>query len=148
MASQNSTQWAKVAGLVAGTLYSPLKPNEYRGRVRMAYFTCTLAANAVDDTINLVRVPEGGRIIGGHVVFSALSSGGGTAQIQVGTAADPDRYLGTTSVEAAGSSAIANTIALNYGEEVSEDTDVIATVKGEALATAGTLSGHVLFVVD
>lgn len=128
----------------------PLKTNELHGRVRIAYFDFTVPAGnaAVDDTISLVRLPLGARILGGHLAHGAMSTGAGAASVQIGTAADPDRYLGTTSVDAAGSAAFANTLALNYGEELGEETDVIATVKTEALAAAGVLQGHILYALD
>lgn len=146
MAVHKSTQETKRTG----TPVKALATNELKGRVRLAYFDFTVPAGgaAVADVVQLTQIPKGGRIIGGALAFTAMSSGAGTAQVQIGDGTTADKYLGTTSVDAAGKATFADTAALNYGEEVAAETVVTATVAGEAWAAAAVLKGHVLYVLD
>ncbi|MEO5375944.1 MAG: hypothetical protein H7840_17085 [Alphaproteobacteria bacterium] len=127
-----------------------LGTNEHGGRVRVSYFNYTVptATLAVNDTLNLVTLPKGARILRGHVAWEAMSTAGGTAQIQIGDGTTANKYLDTTSVDAAGSSAFADTIALSYGEELSAETTLVAKAVGEAWAATKKIAGHVLWVVD
>lgn len=127
-----------------------LATDELAGRVRIAHFKFTVPAGdaAIDDTIDLTTLPKGARIIAGHLAYEAMSTGGAAASVQIGTAASAAKYLGTTSVDAAGTTAFANTVALAYGDLLAADTTIIATVKTEALAATKILTGHILYVLD
>ncbi|WP_428247221.1 hypothetical protein [Ferrovibrio sp.] len=128
----------------------PLDTTELHGRVRVAYFSFTVPAGdaAIDDTIALTTLPLGARMIGGHLAYEAMSTGGANASVQIGTAASAAKYLGTTSIDAAGSTAFGNTVALAYGDLMTADTTILATVKTEALAATKILAGHILYVLD
>lgn len=127
-----------------------LKPNEAHGHVRQAFFSYATPAGglAVDDVLSLCSLPAGARILGGRIAFEAMSTGAGAASIRIGTSTTTDAYLGDTSVDAAGVSAIADTIALGYGTVTTAATVLQATVKTEAWAAAKKLYGHMLYVVD
>lgn len=128
-----------------------LKANESYGRVRMERFTFTTDASlglATGEKVELVRLPAGARILEGHAAFEAMSSAGGTAGMLIGTSADDDRYLAETSVDSAGSTKFANTVALNHGEEVSVETSIYAKAATEAWAVSKQLNGYVLYVID
>ena len=65
----NSTQYTK-------TLNTPsekLDTNELHGRVRVAYADFT--ADAAQETINMFKLPDGARIIGGRVNHANLEIG-------------------------------------------------------------------------
>lgn len=127
-----------------------LPPNESGGRQRIIYFNHTVPAGnaAVSDTIRLQDIAAGDRIVGGFATWEAMSTAGGTAQMQLGDGTTADKYLGTTSVDAAGSTEFANSIALNYGEKVTSKFTLTATVLGEAWAAGQRISGHVKVVRD
>lgn len=146
MTAYNSTQETKRTAIPP----KPLDTNELKGRVRIAHFRFVVPAGnaAIADTVNLTAIPAGARIIGGNAAWEAMSTGAGTAQIQIGTSATANAYLDTTSVDAAGSAAFANTVALAYGTEVADETVIVATVAGEAWAAGKVLTGHLLYVLD
>ena len=127
-----------------------LATNEMGGRQRVAYFEYIVPAGgvAVNDTIDLITLPLGARVLGGSIAFEAMSSGAGTSQLQIGTAASVNKYLDTTSVDAAGAALIANTIACGFGEELSADTLLIAKVLGEVWAAGKKLSGWIEYALD
>ena len=129
---------------------APLKANEHYGRQRMSFFTFTVPTGnaAVNDVVRLCKLPKGARILGGAIAFEAMSTGAGDASVQLGVTGTATKYLGTTSVDAAGKATFADTIALNYGEELAAATELIATVITEAWAAGKKLYGHVKFVVD
>lgn len=123
---------------------SPLKDNEWGGKVRSFYFTRTTSASypvASGDTIALVRLPKGSRILEGFVAFEAMGS---STTATIGTSASAAKYLGSTSVASAGTAGFANTVALSYGEELSADTDIILTAGGANYANDKAIKGHIL----
>lgn len=126
------------------------KSNEIGGRIRAAFFSFTVPTGdvATTKTIALTRIPKGARILKGHVAFEAMSTGAGDASIQIGVSGTAAKYLGTTSVDTAGSASFAHTIALNQGEELSAETEILATVVTEAWAATKKLQGFVEYVVD
>ena len=124
-----------------------LATNEAGGRVRQAFFRHAVeAGNLVNDTISLIEVPAGARILGGKIAFQAMSSAAGTAQVQLGDGTTAGKYLGTTSVDAAGEADFAHTVALNYGEKLTEKLRLTATILGEAWAAGQVFTGHLLYV--
>ena len=90
----NSTQYAKTVAASP----SKISTTELHGRVRVAYADFT--ADAAQETINMFKLPDGARIIGGRVNHAALGSSttlsiGHAAYTQAdGTAvaADVDEY--------------------------------------------------------
>lgn len=140
-----SDQLTKVDGTSAS--YAPQQPNEYIGRVRVSYFNKAIPTGFADgDSIALQEVPAGARILGGNIAWGAL----GTSVVgQVGITGDLDRYLtASTAMASAGTAHLANTLALNIGEEVSVVTRLLLTLSGAAAAAGQVIRGYVLFVVD
>ena len=125
-----------------------LATHEYGGRVRQAFFNFVVPAGnaAIGDTIELIDIEAGARILGGKIAFEAMSTGAGAASVQLGDGTTADKYLGTTSVDAAGEADFAHTLALNYGEKLSQKLRLTATVLTEAWAAGQRFSGQVLFV--
>jgi predicted NBD/HSP70 family sugar kinase len=127
------------------------KANERHGRLRLHYWsfvTATGGGPAVNDTVVIARLPRGARILGGRAVAEAMSSGGATAQVSIGLVADAARYLEASSVDAAAGLSFADTVARNFGEELSAVTDIVATALGEAWAGAKKFNGYILYAVD
>lgn len=141
MADFNSTQFAKFEG----DPRQAVKVNEWGGRVRMAFWSYTADGTEADtNTIGLVRLPQGARVIDGHLAHGAHTG----ADLLIGTVADPDRYLTTGDIALDGSISFLQTEANFYGEELTEDTDVIATVDTATLTSGEILNGHILYVLD
>lgn len=132
-----------------------LKPNEEGGRERILRFTYTVSASSplnIADTITTQVLPKGARIFGGNVTFGAA---GASATLSVGkgaslngNAAVPAAYLNAADVHAAGSSLLANTQALNYGDELTDDTPLLLTAAGANFANGTVIAGHVSYVID
>ena len=146
MANHKSVQITKLDAVPA----ERLETHELGGRVRPAYFEFTVPVGnaAIADTVELCELPAGARILGGHFAAEAMSSGGAAASMQLGDGSDPDRFLGTTSIDAAAEGAFAHTIALGYGQRLAAKTRLVATVLTEAWAAGQKLSGHLLYVAD
>lgn len=140
----------QIAALDAAPPVVP-KANERHGRVRLHYWSFTTASGggpAVNDTVVVARLPQGARILGGRAAAEAMSSGAGTAQVSLGVAGDAARYLETSSVDAAAGLSFADTVARNFGDELTADTDVVATALGEAWAGSKAFNGYILYAVD
>jgi len=143
MATYSSSQYANYTATPA-TL---VKPNELGGRGRIAYFAVTTSAFASSgDTINLTTLPKGARVIAGRIAWAANAA---STTISVGYTGAATRYLGATAVGAsAGAADFANTVALNFGDELTAITVLVAT-PGGATWTAGTsILGYVEYVID
>lgn len=143
MATYSSSQHANYTAVPA-TL---VKPNELGGRSRIAYFAVTTSAYAsTGDVINLTTLPKGARIVGGRIVHEANAA---STTLSVGTTDSATRYLGATAVGAsAGGTDVANTVALNFGDELTAITVITAT-PGGATWTAGTsILGFIEYVID
>jgi hypothetical protein len=143
MATYSSSQHANYTSVPA-TL---VKPNELGGRRRTAWFSVTTSAYAsTGDTINLTTLPKGARVIAGHIAWAANAA---STTISIGYTGAATRFLGATAVGAsAGTANFANTVALNFGEELTAITVIVAT-PGGATWTAGTsILGYVDYVID
>jgi hypothetical protein len=143
MATYSSTQYANYTA-VPPTL---VKPNELGGRGRIAYFAVTTSAYAsTGDVINLTTLPKGARVVGGRIVWAANAA---STTLSVGYTGAATRYLGATAVgAAAGGADLANTIALNLGEELTAITTVIATPGGATWTAATSILGFIEYVID
>ena len=116
------------------------------GRVRRSYFNFVVPAGniAVNDTVELARGSSpASRLYGGRIAFEAMSTAGGTAQVQIGDGTTAAKYLGTTSVDAAGEADFGNSVALNIGEKVTSKFRLTATALGEAWAAGQRLTGYI-----
>ena len=146
----NSTQYAK-------TLDTPsvkLDTNELHGRVRVAYADFT--ADAAQETINMFKLPDGARIIGGRLNHAALGSSttvsvGHAAYTQAdGTtvAADVDEYKAAASSASATGSAIAATTALGENSLVDAPDGLIVTATTAGANATGLITVQMTYVLD
>lgn len=140
-------------------LYAPLKPNQYEGRQRVAFFTVTLASQAAGEDIAVAIIPKGARILGGLIVASATLSN--SAQVSVGLMAkDASGYIDAAEsvsddVAALKAAAVLSTTqvpfaitsALKYGYETEKELYLTLTT---SVGTVGTevIKGHLTYVVD
>lgn len=118
------------------------------GKVKVAFFEYTTPTGnlAIGDVIELVVLPANVRILTGYAAWEAMSSGAAVADVIIGISGATSRYLGVTSVDAAGSADFANTIALNFGDKRTAETTIIATAGTEAWIAAKKFFGYVLYV--
>jgi len=143
MASHNSNEWAN--RVAVPSVFNPAYTDGGRMRVQTFSFT-TPVGIAEDDTINLCKLPAGAKVIGGYVQHGAM---GVSSTLDIGTAADPNKYASAIDVAAAGvSSAVASTAALNYGAVTTTEENIIATAAGAAWADGEDLNGHIVYVKD
>lgn len=143
MATYSSSQYANYSATPA----SLVKPNELGGRKRLAYFSVTTSAYASSgDTINLTTLPKGARVVGGRLAWAANAA---STTISVGYSGAATRYLGSTAVGAsAGAADLANTVALNLGDELSAATVIVATPGGASWTAGTSILGYVEYVID
>ena len=131
-----------------------VKPSEGYARMRCIRWTFTTptATVAINDNVQLVEIPAGAVFLDGYCAWTAMSSGGAAASLQIGITGNLTKYLGTTSVDAAGSTSFGNTIALNFMEQLTDNvagpTVLLATAVTEAWAAAQTFKGFVRVLVD
>ena len=145
--------------------YSPLKPAEQHGRVRIAYFTRAVAAEAQNAVIGLCNIPKNARVLNGYLQKSATA--GATVNWDLGLAGnDNNGYIDDTSGATVADSAatawfgnVANTTAestqqfaqlpsTKRGYTLTKDCLLVLTIKGAAVTAAATLSGYVEYVLD
>lgn len=127
-----------------------IKTNEFSGTRRVAFFKFTVPTGnaATSDTVDLITLPKGARILGGTYATEAMSTAAGTATLSIGDGTTANKYLDAANVDAAGNGAFAHTVALGFGSELTADTTLVATVGGEAWAAGKVLTGAVEYVVD
>ena len=141
MANANSTQIAALATVPV----THLKPNEWGGRVRRAYFDVTVPTTGIGDTMTLCRVPKGARVLGGSFAFSAAQ--GATATTAIGISGTTGKYRAAAVTNATTAFPIASTTAENLGTETTVEETIIAT-NAAATWTAGSFKGYMDYVVD
>lgn len=146
-----------------GQTYSPLKPSQFHGRVRMAYFTKAIAAELIAVSIGLCNIPKNARILRGYVFIGG--GPGANVNFDIGligrdgkgfidatpgaTIADNANYLGNFApANAAAAGNFASTVATNVGYLATRDLQLIATVRTANVSVAQTLQGYVEYVVD
>jgi hypothetical protein len=139
--------------------YSPLKPNQREGRVRVAAFTKVFATEAAATDIALCELPAGARILSGEVNVSATT---GLATLSFGLMAkdgsgliDKANTVSDAVASVAAAAAITTTALvpifatqalLRYYET---EKPLFVTCTTAAAAMAGqTLKGVILYVVD
>jgi hypothetical protein len=146
----NSTQYAK-------TLDTPsvkLDTNELHGRVRVAYADFT--ASAAQETINMFKLPNGARIIGGRVNHAALGSGttlsiGHAAYVNAaGTtvAADVDEYKAAAASTSVSAFNIAATTALGENSVVDAPDGLVVTATTAGANATGLIEVQMTYVLD
>lgn len=122
---------------------------QYYGRRVTKHFTFTVptATVAVNDLVQLQKIPAGALLLGGFIAFEAMSSGAGDASVQLGDGTTATKYLGTTSVDAAGKATFGDTIALNYGELLTSELTLTAKGITEAWVAGAKLKGHIHYLM-
>ena len=137
MAAFNSTQYALYAAtprlLVPGREWG-VKPLRY-------WFDFLSAATVnIADTINLVVVPAGSRVVSGTIAQDVATA---SVTVSIGITGSTARYLSASSWAAAGAVAIANTIALNIGDVLAADTPIFLTTAGASFASGKNVKGYI-----
>ena len=146
----NSVQYAKTQD----TPSVKLDTNELHGRVRVAYADFT--ADAAQETINMFKLPNGARIIGGRVNHAALGS---STTLSIGHAAyvnaagttvalDVDEYKAAAASTSLTSFNIANTTALGENSVVDAPDGLIVTATTAGANATGFLSVAIRYVLD
>ena len=146
----NSTQYAKTVD----TPSVKISTTELHGRVRVAYADFT--ADAAQETINMFKLPDGARIIGGRVNHAALGSGttlsvGHAAYVNAaGTtvAADPDEYKAAAASTSLTSFNIATTTALGENSVVDAPDGLIVTATTAGANATGLITVQMTYVLD
>lgn len=143
--------------------YNPLKPSEQHGRVRIAWFTLAVAAQAQNSLHGLCNIPKNARIVSGKFMKSATA--GATVNWDLGLCGNDgngyiDDTVGATVADApAHFGNVANTTAesqvdfavlpsTNNGYTTKKDCLLTLTVKGAAVTAPATLTGYIKYVVD
>lgn len=146
MANHKSDQYT----LTASTPRELVPARDAHGtrRVAFASFTTPVGGVAIDDTVQLITIPRGARLLGGKYASEAMTSGGAAASMRLGDGTTSDKYLGDTSIDAAGKGTFADTIALYYGEVLTADLVLTATAKTEAWAAGKKLYVEVAYALD
>ncbi|MDC1481815.1 hypothetical protein N8146_05925 [Ascidiaceihabitans sp.] len=146
----NSTQYAKTVAASP----SKISTTELHGRVRVAYADFT--ADAAQETINMFKLPDGARIIGGRLNHAALGS---STTVSVGHAAytqadgtvvalDVDEYKAAASSASATGSAIAATTALGENSLVDAPDGLIVTATTAGADATGLITVQMTYVLD
>jgi hypothetical protein len=146
----NSTQYAKTVAASP----SKISTTELHGRVRVAYADFTAAG--AQETINMFKLPDGARIIGGRVNHAALGSGttlsiGHAAYTQAdGTvvALDVDEYKAAAASTSLTSFNIANTTALGENSLVDAPDGLIVTATTAGNDATGLITVQMTYVLD
>jgi hypothetical protein len=146
----NSTQYAKTVAASP----SKISTTELHGRVRVAYADFTAAG--AQETINMFKLPDGARIIGGRVNHAALGSGttlsiGHAAYTQAdGTvvALDVDEYKAAAASTSLTSFNIANTTALGENSLVDAPDGLIVTATTAGANATGLITVQMTYVLD
>ena len=146
----NSTQYAKTVAASP----SKISTTELHGRVRVAYADFTSAA--AQETINMFKLPDGARIIGGRLNHAALGS---STTVSVGHAAytqadgtvvalDVDEYKAAASSASATGSAVASTTALGENSLVDAPDGLIVTATTAGANATGKIEVQMTYVLD
>lgn len=166
-----ATHLSQQMNQIAEPNYTPLKANEWGGRVRIAWFEWDNATDnatpggtfAQNDYVTLGILPAGARILHGRVYFGdfgtsvtadiGLFATDGTGYITTdgSTTADDEDWLGAAIdvATAAGASDFANTAALHMGYVLEKECYLRAKFEGgNPIDTTCVFNGYVLYVTD
>ena len=122
--------------------------------MRVAYADFTSASD--QETINMFKLPDGARIIGGRLNHAALNS---STQLSVGhaayvnaagttVAADVDEYKAAASSASATGSAVASTTALGENSVVDAPDGLIITATTAGANATGLITVQITYVLD
>ena len=146
----NSVQYAKTQD----TPSVKISTTELHGRVRVAYADFT--ADAAQETINMFKLPDGARIIGGRVNHANLGS---STTLSIGHAAyvnaagttvalDVDEYKAAAASTSLTSFNIANTTALGENSVVDAPDGLIVTATTAGANATGLITVQMTYVLD
>ena len=146
----NSVQFAKTQD----TPSVKISTTELHGRVRVAYADFT--ADAAQETINMFKLPDGARIIGGRVNHANLGS---STTLSIGHAAyvnaagttvalDVDEYKAAAASTSLTSFNIANTTALGENSVVDAPDGLIVTATTAGANATGLITVQMTYVLD
>lgn len=134
---------------------------DVNAKIRIDYFSVLVAAgfNGIADTLELVSLPKGARILDGNLVGPANTASStlalGTSHDLVGgsgdavtIAAGPANLLAAASTAAAYNLPFANTFALGAGFKTTARTKVVATIGGAALTVGSQVTGWIKYTVN
>lgn len=139
------------------TIKQLIGPGDVAGRVRVARDTFELSADlAAADTIRMMELPEGARVLDAILFFDDLDAAGGTLDVgwEAGAgaveAADADGFLSAVDVTSAGLTTMQDDQPTRPGFDklFSEAVQVAVTVLGDTDATSGTITLYLYYVVD
>lgn len=161
VATTYSTELAQVPP--QSPVYSPLRPTQYTGRMRIAGFTRALLAEPKDTTIiGLCRLPKNSRIMVIKFITDATTS---TSTFDVGliganlngfiddtvgaTVADNGTWFGAVpAVAGAQTALVANTAAQHNGYILKKDCYIICTIRTTNISAAANITGYAEYVLD
>lgn len=108
---------------------------------------------AEDDVVLMARLPKGARIIGGEIKRSALGASvtliAGYLGVAAGSAyTDDDAFLASFDAAAAGTSPLAETIALNFGLVLTEESWLTVTVAGASPDASQSIQGYIKYLTN
>ena len=146
----NSTQYAKTVAASP----SKISTTELHGRVRVAYADFTSAA--AQETINMFKLPDGARIIGGRLNHANL---GTSTTVSVGHAAytkadgtavalDVDEYKAAAASTSVSAANIAATTALGENSLVDAPDGLIVTATTAGANATGLITVQMTYVLD
>jgi len=146
----DSTQYAKTVAASP----SKISTTELAGRVRIAYADFTAAG--AQETINMFKLPNGARIIGGRVNHVALGTSstlsiGHAAYVkadETAVAADVDEYKAAAGSNSVTSFNIANTTLLGENSVVDSPDGLIVTATTAGGDATGKLEVQMTYVLD
>ena len=146
----NSVQYAKTVD----TPSVKISTTELHGRVRVAYADFTAAG--AQETINMFKLPDGARIIGGRVNHAALGSSttlsiGHAAYVNAaGTtvAADVDEYKAAALATSVSAFNIAATTALGENSVVDAPDGLVVTATTAGANATGLIEVQMTYVLD
>jgi len=134
-----------------------INPNEYAGRVRIAYALYEASSLSAGDVMEMFNLPNGARILEGTLTHDALGS---STTLSVGHAAyknaagttvalDVDEYFAAAASTSITTVAVAATAALGRNSEVDANQDgILVTIVLAGAAATGTIELQMLYVVD
>ena len=122
-----------------------LSPDDHSGRVRVARFSWTALAPAQNDTVKMARLPNGARILTGHIAFGAH---GTSVTFDIGDGTTVDAYANGIDISSAGEASFANTQALNTHQKLTAETVITGVWLGANPTDSIEVEGYILYVVD
>jgi len=129
-----------------------LNTNENGGRVRRMYDSIVLTAElAISDTVAMMKLPMGAKIIGAKFVAPVATGGGPAGKVEVGYEGDTDALFADTECDfgAGAIDADMSGSAAAYNAEMAKEMLVFLTCTEASLISVGaTLELEVLYVLD